>query len=259
MNFDKRRTYKKSIIKKKMNTILSAPILIDTCVLLDDPMVIARVTKMQRKVFITNTILSELEYNKKGDDVINTNARIIMAELKAGFKPIAQLPNGDALKSEDRLTQFDFKGNPLFVLHRKQFEVNQNDEKIMEVASSYNFQVITRDNAFFVKAAASGLAVVYWNGAESEYEINLKLNNLDPTRTVPEPAQTLESTQADGEISFSQAYNNARAEREKRIRDETETNWVTSEPKTLSNLSFSDVGEITVELGKLLLNDLKKL
>lgn len=175
---------------------------------------------MQRSVFLTNTIISELENKKTGDAEININSRKIMRELITESQRLSRLPNGYELKSGDVLTQFCFQDKPLFVLHRPLFKVNQNDEKIMEVASSYNFQILTRDKAFFVKATASGLAAVLWEGVESESDINSKLDYPDPNRTIPETVQSPENTQTEGEMTFAKAYNNARAAHEKSIQEQ---------------------------------------
>lgn len=192
-----------------MTINLSAPILIDTCVLMDDPMVLVRLTEQGRAVFLTITILNELENNKTGEMTINANSRKIYHELTNGsITALTQLPDGQALKLDDRVTRFNFRGCPVFVLHRSQFKAGHNDDRIMELAISYGLPLLTRDNAFLVRAKASGVSVDYWSGPGCEYKLRAQKNYSNSKPSMEENIgesgitsliQTIEATKRNAE------------------------------------------------------------
>ena len=71
-------------------------VMIDTSVLLQDPDVIRRVVGNKGLPCITNTILSELDNNKKNPDYeVAKNAKLLLRELaKANPIPVQELPGG---------------------------------------------------------------------------------------------------------------------------------------------------------------------
>ncbi len=146
-------------------------VIVDTCVLLDDPQVLVRMNKMGKSVFLSNTILRELDSNKKGDQEINKNARKIFREFVKESVAMSLLPDGTALKSGDGVVRFLFGGFPVFVISRDIFKQGNNDSQIMDVAMDYKFHIVTRDNAFYVLAKTAGLPVTLWQGLESEKDI----------------------------------------------------------------------------------------
>jgi serine/threonine protein kinase len=141
-------------------------VLIDTCVVMEDPDVIPRIRARGGKPFMTITVLDELDYNKKGEDYINKNARRIFRELKNDpSKKLQSLPDGEPLHNGDVLSEFEYANGPLYLLARDQFRSNiNNDSKIIEIAKDYGLVLITRDNAMKVRADALGVNAVIWVG-----------------------------------------------------------------------------------------------
>ncbi len=85
-------------------------ILIDTCVLLDDPDVIVRTCKKGGIPVVTSTVLDELDYNKSGDEQININARKIIREFnKFDCSKLEIFPSGMLLLDQDVLIKYQFK------------------------------------------------------------------------------------------------------------------------------------------------------
>ena len=144
-------------------------ILIDTCVLLEDPDVINRIRGRDGIPFLTGTVLDELDYNKKGDERINRNAREIFRELNSEptLKPLT-MPTGEPLIAGDLLTRFPFGGGSVFLINRDTFRSNtNNDGKIIELAKDYGMLLLTRDGGMKVRADALGVRVVLWTGPQS--------------------------------------------------------------------------------------------
>ena len=95
-------------------------VMIDTSVLLQDPDVIRRVIGNKGLPCITNTILSELDNNKKNPDYeVAKNAKLLLRELaKANPTPVQELPEGGVPVNGDRVQQFAYMGNTLLVFSR---------------------------------------------------------------------------------------------------------------------------------------------
>jgi len=141
-------------------------ILVDTCVLLDDPEVLLRIRKRGGLPVLTSTVLDELDYNKSGKDQINANARIIFREFnRFPASKMAALPTGEPLLGQDILTQFHYKDEPVFLVGREDFRSqSNNDAKIIELAKDYKMVLITRDTGMKVRAEALGVDVAFWTG-----------------------------------------------------------------------------------------------
>ena len=141
-------------------------ILIDTCVLLQDPNVIVRIKAKNGIPFLTGTVLDELDYNKKGESEVNRNARAIFRELnkKPSIK-VQNLPTGQDLVHDDLLTRFEYEGVGVFLLSRSIFKSQtNNDGKIIELAQDYGMILLTRDGGMRLRADSLGVQVVLWTG-----------------------------------------------------------------------------------------------
>ena len=151
-------------------------ILIDTCVLLEDPNVIARIRHRGGIPFLTSTVLEEIDFNKQGSEVINKNARSIFRELnKEPTTKLANLPNGRALHGDDLCTRFSYENGPVFLINRDSFKSRtNNDGKIIELAKDYGMLLLTRDNGMKVRADAMGVTAVLWKGPQQSSEKNHK-------------------------------------------------------------------------------------
>lgn len=143
-----------------------AMVLVDTCVLLDDPDVLVRIRKKGGFPFLTSTVLDELDFNKSGNDEINKNARTIFREFsKESPAVLTELPTGDAVREGDILTRFPFQDEPVFLVARDQFRTkSNNDGKIIELAKDYGMVLVTRDNGMKVRAEAACVKAVLWTG-----------------------------------------------------------------------------------------------
>jgi serine/threonine protein kinase len=143
-----------------------AKVLVDTCVLLDDPNVLVRIRQKNGLAFLTSTVLDELDFNKSGSASINMNARMIFREFnRVPPSKLPAMPTGEALHEEDLLTQFPFKGGPVYLVARDEFRArSNNDAKIIELAKDYKMVLITRDNGMKVRAEALGVDVAFWTG-----------------------------------------------------------------------------------------------
>lgn len=143
-----------------------AMVLVDTCVLLDDPDVLVRIRKKGGFPFLTSTVLDELDFNKSGNDEIHKNARMIFREFsKETPAVLSELPSGEALHERDILTRFPFRDEPVFLVARDQFRTkSNNDGKIIELAKDYGMVLVTRDNGMKVRAEATGVKAYLWTG-----------------------------------------------------------------------------------------------
>lgn len=144
----------------------STNVLVDTCVLLDDPEVLERIQRKNGFAFLTSTVLDELDFNKSGSSSANRNARAIFSELKdEAALQLLTLPTGGALQGRDILKRFAFRGGAVHVLARDEFRsTSNNDAKIIELAKDYGMVLITRDNGMKVRAEALGVKVAFWTG-----------------------------------------------------------------------------------------------
>lgn len=141
-------------------------ILIDTCVLLQDPDVIIRIKDKNGIPFLTGTVLDELDYNKKGDTEVNKNARSIVRKLnKTPSIKVQNLPTGQELVNGDLLTRFEYDGVGVFLLNRSAFrDKTNNDGKIIELAQDYEMLLLTRDGGMKLRADGQGVKVALWTG-----------------------------------------------------------------------------------------------
>ncbi len=176
-----------------------AKVLVDTCVLLDDPDVLARIRHKGGLPFLTSTVLDELDFNKSGNSQVNMNARMIFREFnRAPPSKLLAMPTGEALQGEDLLTQFPFKDGPVFLVGRDAFRArSNNDAKIIELAKAYKMVLITRDNGMKVRAEALGVNVAFWTGPEqsptrqrgpnARQQMSTGLQNQQATASPPVP------------------------------------------------------------------------
>jgi len=151
-------------------------VMIDTSVLLQDPDVIRRVIGNKGLPCITNTILSELDSNKKNPEYeVAKNAKLLLRELaKANPIPVQELPEGGVPVNGDRVQQFTYIGNALLVFTRDRHRGRRdNDLEIIYVAKDYGMIVITADSGLKVRAQALGVQGFVWTAsdrAEAEKE-----------------------------------------------------------------------------------------
>lgn len=162
-------------------------VLVDTCVLLDDPDVLVRIHQRGGLPFLTTTVLDELDFNKKGDAQINRNARMIFREFNRGTATkLKTMPTGDPLQGEDVLTQVPFRAGPVFLVGRSEFRSgSNNDAKIIELAKDYRMVLITRDAGMKVRAEALGVDVAYWTGPDGAVQRQHVPNGQQRTGTSP--------------------------------------------------------------------------
>jgi serine/threonine protein kinase len=155
-------------------------VLVDTCVLLDDPEVLVRIRQRGGLPFLTITVLDELDYqkdaikrNKQFQSEVEErrahenarNARLIFRQFSGASVKLKSLPTGQALLGQDVLTQFTFRDEPVFLIGRETFRSDSNnDAKIIELAKDYKMVLITRDNGMKVRAEALGVDVAFWSG-----------------------------------------------------------------------------------------------
>lgn len=156
-------------------------VLVDTCVLLDDPDVLVRIRQRDGLPFLTSTVLDELDFNKDINKRVNKpasqadelraqenakNARLIFRQFNGtATTRLTSLPTGEALLGQDVLTQFAFRDGPVFLIGRDDFRSgSNNDAKIIELAKDYRMVLITRDAGMKVRAEALGVDVAFWTG-----------------------------------------------------------------------------------------------
>lgn len=141
-------------------------VLVDTCVLLDDPDVLVRILQKGGLPFLTSTVLDELDFNKRGEAPINRNAQMIFREFnRTPASKLTGFPTGESLLGQDFLTQFPFRGGSVFLVAREDFRTrSNNDAKIIELAKDYKMILITRDKGMKVRAEALGVDVAFWTG-----------------------------------------------------------------------------------------------
>ena len=144
-------------------------LLIDTSVLLQDPGVLQRILKRGGIPVLSNTILQEIDFNKKGNEPTNKNARYLFrAFTKCLSKECQVFPCGRSVHSGDVLTRFDLEEGAVYVLARRRHETKiNNDFKIIEMARDYELKLLTRDNALCVQAKAAGVDSIPWTGPKN--------------------------------------------------------------------------------------------
>lgn len=161
-------------------------IMVDSSVLLQDPDVIKRVIGNKGLPCITNTILSELDYNKKNtDSTVANNARLLLRELaKVDPVSILDLPGGGRPVNGDRVEQFTYMGNILLVFARDHHRGDRdNDSKIIDVAKDYGMIVITADSGLKVRAQALGVQAYVWTARDrGDSESKKSQGNNTPSR-----------------------------------------------------------------------------
>lgn len=156
-------------------------VLVDTCVLLEDPDVLVRIRQRGGLPFLTSTVLDELDFNKDANKRVKkplskaeevrvaqnaTNARMIFREFnRSPALKLTALPTGEPLLGTDVITQFPFRDAPVFLVGRNDFRSqSNNDAKIIELAQDYRMVLITRDAGMKVRAEALGVDVAFWTG-----------------------------------------------------------------------------------------------
>ena len=140
-------------------------VLLDTCVLMHNPDIIIRVNEKGGTVFVTNTVLDELDFNKKGEEESNKNARNILKEMqKQGIQRLKHIDPITVL-SGDVFTYSAYKDVQVTIIHRNVFRSSSdNDSKIIEIAEAYSLVLISADRGMVVRANASGVKSHYWHG-----------------------------------------------------------------------------------------------
>ncbi|NHZ66520.1 PIN domain-containing protein [Massilia genomosp. 1] len=142
------------------------PVLVDTCVLLDDPGVILRIRHKHGIPILSGTVLDEIDHHKKGNALINSNARAIFRELnKVPGANVKNFATGQDLLPGDILTRFVYKGEGVFVLGRSTFKSrSNNDGTIIEIARDYQMLLLTRDAGMKLRAQSLGVTAIMWTG-----------------------------------------------------------------------------------------------
>lgn len=163
-------------------------VLVDTCVLLDDPSVLSRIRTRGGLPFISSTILDELDFNKSGSNQININAKIIFRELnRKNPRVLKTMPNLEPLLGSDLLTEFSYQNTPVYLLGRNAFKSSSNnDAKIIEIALDYRMILITRDNAMKVRAETLGVKVARWTGPTGQIKEKRNLKDGEGHHTPPQ-------------------------------------------------------------------------
>jgi predicted ribonuclease YlaK len=142
-------------------------VLLDTCVLMHNPDIIIRVKEKGGTVFVTNTVLDELDYNKNGTDDPNQNARNVLREMQK--RGVERLENTDPITvlSGDVFSYSAYKDVQVNIIHREAFSSPcNNDSKIIEIAKSYSLILISADQGMVVRARAAGVDAHYWHGRD---------------------------------------------------------------------------------------------
>jgi len=177
-------------------------VLVDTCVLLEDPAVLVRIRLRGGLPFLTSTVLDELDYNKdinkrankpanKADELRAAenakSARLIFREFNnSASTRLAVMPTGEPLLEGDVLTQFAFKDGPVFLIGREEFRAqSNNDAKIIELAKDYKMVLITRDTGMKVRAEALGVDVAFWTGPEQSQQRRTTPNGRSASQGAP--------------------------------------------------------------------------
>lgn len=164
-------------------------VLIDTSVLLKDPDVIIRVIGNKGLPFITNTILSELDFNKKNlEKKTSENAKnIFRIFARSNSVFVSQMPDGKSLQEGDSLRQLDFRGSPIYVLVRKNPNSrndSDNDFKIIKAAKDYGMTIITRDQALKTRAEVEGVDAHVHNHTSPKHQPSV--SQTASNKTLPE-------------------------------------------------------------------------
>lgn len=164
---EKTKTYK---VQQNNNasTLRNNPfIMIDSSVILKDPDVIRRVIQNKGIPFVTDIILSEVDYNKKNiDPGVASNARRLFRELaKENSSNLLVLPDGWKVINGDLVKQFNYLDNPITIITRPIFKTHcNNDGKIISVAKDYGMIIITADSGMKVRAESCGVEAHLWAG-----------------------------------------------------------------------------------------------
>ena len=165
-------------------------ILLDTCVLMANPDIVHRVHQKGGTVFITNTVLDELDYNKKGTESHNESAKRILRELNSnGVRQVIDAENIDALE-RDVLSSSTYNGIPVNIIHRDRFNSNSNnDAKIIEIAKDYSLTLISADQGMVVRAQSAGIKAYYWHGKDIAcFPAGANQPNKSPENSAPSSA-----------------------------------------------------------------------
>jgi len=154
-------------------------VLIDTCVLMSNLDIIEKINAKGGNVFVTNTILDELDYNKKGDNDVNKNSRDFLRELnKQGINRSSGVLFNIVALGTDVVSHSKYKNINISIIHRPQFHsTGNNDSKIIEIAMDYSFILISADQGMVVRAQTAGLNAYYWAGVEIEH-YSISSNNI---------------------------------------------------------------------------------
>ena len=146
-------------------------VLLDTCVILSNPDIILRVQQKGGHPVITNTVLTEIDNNKRSktgtDETKNINARSFLKELATnGVSPSTKSSPLSPL-GNDHLSHTLYKSVPLTIIHRQHFRAtDNNDTKIIEIALDYDLLLISADRGMVVRASAAGTQAYFWDGRE---------------------------------------------------------------------------------------------
>jgi serine/threonine protein kinase len=194
---EKTKTYKgqqRTIQKNNTSTLRNNPfIMIDSSVILKDPDVIRRVIQNKGIPFITDVILSELDYNKTNiDPDVASNARCLLRELaKENSFNLFVLPEDVGVINGDLAKQFNYRDNTIIIITRPIFKTQcNNDAKIIYVAKDYGMIIITADSGMKVRAESFGVDAYLWGGQVNNKKIDKK-NDDSGFQIVKEPTSEL--------------------------------------------------------------------
>lgn len=145
-------------------------ILLDTCVLLNNPEMILRVSEKGGSIYITNIVLDELDYNKdkkNNDEDVKRNARKVFRELSKQATKIKNDANSVKELDDDNIASFMYKNVQVNIIHRDLYRSKGNpDSKIIEIAKDYNMILISSDRGMVIRAQSAGVNSHYWAGID---------------------------------------------------------------------------------------------
>jgi hypothetical protein len=186
-----------------MHTPNTAPklVFLDTCVLLEDPDVIERVAGKNGLPVLSTVVLKELDGFKSGSDARARNAREAFRKLGTNSRDLTILNGTTPLKYGDFARLFGTNGESIIVIDRKTYRDGlSNDDRIIDVAQSYDMILLSRDRAMIARAQAQGAQAVFWEsrqGAQPPHRIR-------PFAIVSQPATSSEAELSVGQIPGAQ-------------------------------------------------------
>lgn len=165
-------------------------IFLDTCVLLEDPHVLERVRRKNGLPVISTTVLKELDKFKIGNDERAFNARETFRKIGTKCRPLKYLNGGTAVRDDDTANLFGDKDESVIVIDRKGHNRGDtNDDKIIDVAQSYDMILLSRDRALVTRAQAQGAQALFWEHKEVTQQPQAA-NRIPPFALASQPIAT---------------------------------------------------------------------